>query len=185
MNTRTIKYTYQDYLLFPQDNNRHEIIDGEHYMTSAPMTRHQRISKRLLIHLETFVQQHQLGEVFSAPIDVILSDTDVVVPDLIFIGQDRLSIITDKNIQGTPDLIIEIVSPSTEERDRQLKRKTYAKFGVTEYWIVDPDASTIQVLHLQQRDYQTVNTYSINQTLTSALLPGLSLPLVKVFGMGS
>jgi len=181
MGTHAVKLTYQDYLLLPEDNNRHEIIDGEHYMTPSPIPRHQRISKCLLIQLESFVRHQQVGEVFSAPIDVILSDVDVVVPDLIFISRERSSIITGKNIQGAPDLIIEILSPSTAERDRRLKRKTYAKFGVTEYWIVDPEICTVHILRLREGDYHTVNTFSLQQNLTSPLFQGLSLPLTEIF----
>jgi Uma2 family endonuclease len=181
MGTHAVKLTYQDYLLLPEDNNRHEIIDGEHYMTPSPIPRHQRISKRLLMQLESFVRQKQVGEVFSAPIDVILSDVDVVVPDLIFISRERSSIITGKNIQGVPDLIIEILSPSTAERDRHLKRKTYAKFGVTEYWLVDPVTCTVHILRLHEGDYQSVSTFSLQQNLTSPLFQGLNLPLTEIF----
>lgn len=181
MRTQSIKYTYQDYLLIPEDNNRHEIINGDHYMTPSPTTRHQRISKRLLMRLESFIQQQGMGEVFVAPTDVVLSDIDVVVPDLIFISRDRSSIITANNIQGSPDLIIEILSPATTERDRQLKRKIYARYGVREYWIVDPEPSTIQVLRLQEGDYHPYSTFSKEDSLTSPLFPGLSLPLAGVF----
>lgn len=181
MSIQSIKYTYQDYLLLPEDNNRHEIIDGEHYMTPSPTTRHQRISKRLLMQLESFVQQHQMGEVFYAPTDVVLSDINVVVPDLVYVSRERSSIITESSIQGSPELIIEILSPSTSERDRQLKRKTYAKHGVQEYWIVDPEICTIQILHLKEGNYYTLNTFSREQNLTSSLFPGLSLPLSGIF----
>lgn len=179
MRASAVKFTYRDYVQFPEDNNRHEIIDGDHYMTPSPSTRHQRISQRLYDHLKPHVTMHRLGELFYAPTDVVLSDTDVLVPDLLFIRQERGSVITEKNIQGAPDLVVEILSPSTAERDRGLKRTTYARFGVEEYWLVSPDTSTVEVWRLQEGIPS--HTFTRSERLISKLLPGFELPLTDVF----
>src|SRR5574341_724660 len=104
------KLTYKDYLLFPENGKRHELIDGEHYMTPAPSTRHQRISGKVFKTLSNFIEKNKLGEVFYAPCDVVFSNTDVVQPDIVFISNENKHIITDSNIQGTPDLVVEIIS---------------------------------------------------------------------------
>ena len=104
------KLTYDDYLLFPEDGLRHEILDGEHYVTASPFVRHQRISGRIYRPLSSWVEERDLGEVFYASVDVVLSPHDVAVPDLFYISKERSEIITEKNIQGAPDLIIEIIS---------------------------------------------------------------------------
>ena len=143
--TNATKLTYEDFLLLPEDGNRHEVIYGEHCMTPAPATRHQRISMRLSGALFTFLEEHPLGEVFAAPIDIVLSETDIVEPDLVFIASARAEIVTEQNIQGAPDLVIEILSPGTRRRDELVKRKLYASFGVREYWIVDPDLDAVRV----------------------------------------
>lgn len=180
MRASAIKFTYQDYVHIPEDRLRHEIIDGDHYVTPAPTTKHQWIAQRLLITLGSFVEAHRLGKLFHAPTDVVLSDINVVQPDLLFISRERLSIITEANIQGAPDLIIEILSPSTADRDRTIKRTTYARFGVTEYWIVSPDTQTIEVCRLQEPE-TAVRTVAQREALTSSLFPGLELALPDIF----
>ena len=116
------KLTYADLELLPDDGLRHEIIDGEHYVTASPVTQHQRIVRRLLVALQAHLDTHPTGEVFCAPLDVVMSVQDVVVPDLIYVSQSRAQLLTAKNLQGAPDLVIEILSPSTRRRDERLKR---------------------------------------------------------------
>src|SRR5215218_2890448 len=111
------RLTYDDYLLFPEDGQRHEVLDGEHYVTPSPFVQHQRISGRLYKPLSSWVEERQLGEVLYAPVDVVLSLHDVAVPDLVYISNERAGLVTDKNIQGAPDLVIEIISPSTRRMD--------------------------------------------------------------------
>ena len=139
------KLTYADYELFPDDDLRHEIIDGEHYVTASPITRHQRISRDLLYLIQSHLNTHPIGEVFGAPFDVVLSFTDVVVPDLIYLSKRRAHLLTVKNLQGAPDLVVEILSPSTRPRDEQLKRDLYERVGVAEYWLVDPDGDFLTI----------------------------------------
>ena len=130
-----LKFTYEDYVLMPE-GKRYEIVEGELYMVPAPTTTHQRISRKLEEMLSRFVEERKLGEVFDAPIDVVFSETDIVQPDIIFISNENKNIIKEENIKGAPDLIIEILSPSSAQRDKTIKKKLYAKNGVKEYWLV-------------------------------------------------
>ncbi|MBI1822416.1 MAG: Uma2 family endonuclease [Nitrospirae bacterium] len=181
MNNTAIKLTYQDYLQITDDLNRHEIIDGEHYVTPSPITKHQRISKQLFLRLNKWVEDHHLGEVYETPLDVVLSDIDVVVPDLLFVSKSRMPIFTEKNIHGAPDLVIEILSPSTASRDLGIKKRLYEKHGVKEYWIVDPDKQTIAVFTLTNGKFSEIQKLTIKNELTSSLFPGLKIPISSVF----
>lgn len=175
------KLTYQDYLQIPEDNLRHEIIDGEHYVTPSPLKKHQRASQNINRFLDRWVEDHRLGEVYTAPFDVVLSKNNIVIPDLLFISKLRLHIATDKNIQGAPDLIVEILSPSTSKRDLGVKKKNYETSGVEYYWIVDPDQKTVQTFHLENNQYILSGTFTSNDTLTSSLFPGLSVSISSLF----
>src|SRR5262245_1008163 len=119
------KLTYDDYALIPYDGLRHEIIDGRHYVSPASTPHHQHISIELSMRLYFFVEKHQLGEVLAAPLDVLLSQHDILQPDILFISNERASFVTEENIQGAPDLIIEIVSEITRVRDERLKLARY------------------------------------------------------------
>lgn len=143
---RSVRFTYEDFLLFPNDGKRHEIIDGDHFMTPSPDTKHQRVSGNLFNAIANFLKGRKNGEVFTAPFDVMLSDEDIVEPDLLFVSADRSAIITDKNVQGPPDLVVEILSDSTRKTDEIVKRKLYERYGVREYWIVDPEVGDRQNL---------------------------------------
>ena len=184
LQTHKVKFTYEDYLLFPDNGKRHEIIDGDHYVTPSPSTRHQRISRKLLVAFAKFLELHKIGEVFDAPCDVVLSDLDVVEPDLLFVSSARASIITEKNIQGAPDLVVEILSDGTRKTDEIIKRKLYERHGIPEYWIVDPELETVKVYRLTGQGYTRVAELSreANDTLATPLLPGFQLNLSEVFG---
>lgn len=178
-----VKFTYEDYLLFPEDGRRHALIDGEHYVTPAPNTKHQIIVSNLLRILAACVRQRRLGRVFAAPTDVVLSDLDVVQPDLLFISTARLSILSDRCIQGPPDLVVEILSESTRKTDELVKRKLYERFGVREYWIVDPELEVVKVYTSTDRGYVRSAELSreTGESLTTTLLPDLRIPLAEVF----
>ncbi|MBX2819393.1 MAG: Uma2 family endonuclease, partial [Rhodothermaceae bacterium] len=126
--------TYEDYCQIPSDENRYEVIDGALFMSPSPVERHQRIFTHLIIRLGRFAEESGLGRLYGAPFDVILSDHNVVQPDLLFVSKERLSIITEKNVQGAPDLVVEILSPSTADYDRGVKRRFYAAHGSREFW---------------------------------------------------
>jgi Uma2 family endonuclease len=141
------RLTYDDFLLFPDDGRRHEIIDGEHYVTPSPNLRHQRLVGRLFLSIGNYLAAHPgAGQLFLAPLDVVLSYHDVVEPDLLFVAGDQSAIMTEKNIQGPPALVIEVISKSTRKKDAQTKRRLFERTGVREYWLVDPELDLVQVL---------------------------------------
>lgn len=181
--TVQVKFTYEDYLLFPDDGRRHELIDGDHYMTPAPSTAHQRLVVRFSTAFENFLKSRTIGQIFVAPTDVVLSNLDVVQPDLVFVSSDKASIITMQNIQGTPDLLIEILSESTRKTDETIKRKLYERSGVQEYWIVDPELETVKVYRMTQQGYSRVAelSHEATDTLSTPLLPELNIPLRDLF----
>ncbi|MGB9716150.1 MAG: Uma2 family endonuclease [Thermodesulfovibrionales bacterium] len=174
------KYTYQDYLKTPEDE-RYELIEGELLMTPAPVPNHQTISGRLDFELRKFVTENDVGEVFYAPCDVYLDDENVVQPDILLISKERLTIIGEKNIQGAPDLVIEIISENTAYRDLIQKKKLYARFGVKEYWIVIPEEESIEVYTLKDNTFMLHKTYTKENILESLYLKDLKIELKKIF----
>ena len=174
------KYTYEDYLKTPEDE-RCELIEGDLFMTPSPVTRHQRISGKLEFELRKFATENDLGEVFDAPLDVYLNDENVVQPDILFISKERLNIIGEKNIQGAPDIVVEIISENTAYRDLVQKKKLYAKFRVKEYWIVIPVEELIEIYILKDNTYTLHMTYSKNDTLESPYLRDLKIELKLIF----
>ena len=182
MINRNVKYKYRDYINLPEsEEKRYELIEGELYMVPSPTTIHQRIVRSLLMILTEFVRTRDLGEVLLAPLDIVLSDEDVLQPDIIFISKNRRGIVTEKNIQGAPDLVVEVLSPATAERDRTIKRARYLKFGVRELWIVDPDARNIEVLRAGQTEFETVRVYAEGTNAASPLLEGLEIEVAGLF----
>ena len=180
MNLTTTQLTYHDYRLLPDDGKRYEVIEGDLYMTPAPVTRHQIIVGRLIHCLLSYLETHPVGTVLSAPCDVVLSDSDIVQPDVLYVRNDSAAHVTEHNVQGPPDVVVEILSPGTAARDRDLKRKRYERFGVQEYWLVDPDHNTLEILVLQAGQYTQVCCAIRPATCTSALFPGLILDLGRL-----
>ena len=174
------KYTYEDYLK-TLDDERYELIEGELVMTPSPIPKHQRISRELEFGIIKFVKANDLGEVFYAPCDVYLDNENVVQPDILFISKERLNIIGEKNIQGAPDLVIEIISESTAYRDLVQKKKLYAKFGVKEYWIVLPEEKSIEIYSLKDNTYMLHKTYGKDETIESPYLRNLKVELKGIF----
>jgi Uma2 family endonuclease len=178
------KLTYDDFLLFPDDGMRHELIDGEHYVTPSPNTRHQRISGRLYLLISNWLETHPVGELFFAPFDVVFSKFDVVEPDLLYMSNARAAeVLTALHVAGVPELVIEIGSPGTRKRDETLKRRLYERTGVTEYWVVDPDLDAIRVYRRTDDDFDRPMQLSAeaSDVLTTPLLAGLEIPLARVF----
>jgi Uma2 family endonuclease len=181
---QSVKLTYDDFLLFPDDGKRHELIDGEHYVTPSPNTRHQRISGRLHLLIGHWLEAHPIGQLFYAPFDVVFSHFDVVEPDLLYMSNERAAkILTAKHVSGVPDLVIEIGSPGTRKRDETLKRRLYERTGVTEYWIVDPDVDVIRIFRRGERGFTRAVELSAEagDVLTTPLMPDLHIPLGRVF----
>ena len=171
--------TYADLAALPDDNIRREIIDGELLVSASPNTRHQVISQRLTVALGNHVAERGGGIVFHAPYDVVLSDRDVVEPDLVVVVDGQLDIITEANVQGVPALLVEIVSDPRVDRVR--KRDLYARYGVTEYWIVDPEADRVEVYRLAGGQYGKPEILEPGESLETALLPGLRIDLSEPF----
>ena len=179
-----VKLTYDDFLQFPDDGKRHELIDGEHYVTPWPNTKHQQISGNLHWLIRSYLETHPIGKVFYAPFDVLFSQFDVVEPDLLFVSTARLSdAVTSQHVISAPDLVVEIGSPSTRRRDETIKRRLYERSGVKEYWIVDPDVDVVRVYRPGDVGYTRPVELSLEagDTLTTPLLPGLELPLGQIF----
>lgn len=177
-----IKFTYEDYKNLPEsETERYELLEGELVMVPSPSFEHQSISRNLGFLLWEFVSRHDLGIVLNAPFDVVLGEENVVQPDILFVSKARRRIIREEEIRGAPDLVVEILSPSTGGRDRTIKKKLYARHGVKEYWLVDPGEETIEVLALGRQGYKRVALHKKAETLTSPLLPGLKIPLAKIF----
>ncbi len=176
-----IKFAVNDYMTTP-DDRRYQLLDGELILAPAPTTKHQWIAGRLYVALEQFVVSTRGGRVFYAPTDVVLSDHDVVQPDILFVSNARSSIVTEANIQGAPDLVVEVLSPSTAPDDRGYKRTLYGRHGVQEYWLVDPEAETVEVLTEGDAGLTVAATYRRGENFTSPLLPDLNIDLESVFG---
>jgi Uma2 family endonuclease len=177
------KFIYEDYLLFPDDGRRHELIGGEHYVSPSPRKKHQRSSSRLHNVLGPFIEENRLGFLYSAPFDVILSDEDVVQPDLLFVSKERSSIEKDEGIIGAPDLVVEILSDSSRKTDESVKRKLYEWAGVQEYWIVDPVLESVKVYRMKGDAYERTAELSTEagDRLETPLLPGLTIDLARIF----
>jgi Uma2 family endonuclease len=176
--------TYEDLSLLPDDGLRHELIDGVHYVTASPVARHQRILRRLAVAIENWLTDHPTGEMFFAPLDVVLSRYDVVVPDLIYVSAARSEGLEAKGLFAAPDLAVEILSPSTRHRDETLKRQLYDRVGVVEYWLIDPDRDLVDI---SRRDRGQLRPASVltalnDDELTSPLFPGFTMRLRALFG---
>jgi Uma2 family endonuclease len=182
--SRGVKLTYEDYVRFPADGNRHELIDGEHYVTPSPNLDHQAIQTNLLGMIWSFLQVNPIGRVFGAPLDVIFSKFDVVEPDVLYVSNGRAEqVLTGEWVHGAPDLVVEIGSKSTRRRDETIKRRLYEQFAVLEYWIVDPTHHAVKVFRRVGDRYELVAELTLENAdvLTTPLLPGLDLALVKIF----
>jgi len=172
------KLTYDDYANLPGDE-RYELIDGELILVASPSEIHQAILLNLILLVQS--AHNRLGRLYCAPFDVILTERDVVQPDLLFVSNDRLDIITSANVQGAPDLVVEILSPSTSRLDRTRKRELYERHAVKEMWLVDPAESKIWVLLLQDSQLEIVGEYGKGDSFTSETLGGLDVALDDVF----
>jgi Uma2 family endonuclease len=181
MATTTTRLTIDDLEDIPEEHvgDRHELIDGELVATPVPITRHQIISMNIVSALDRFVRGGNLGMVFHAPTGIRFTPYDLLIPDICFVARDRLHVIGPKTIDAPPDLVVEILSPGTKRRDLTTKRDLFARFGVQEYWIVDPGTHTVTVLSLVGKQYQPVP--EDDGAIVSRVLPGLTLSVKDVF----
>jgi len=179
------RLTCEDLEYFPDDRKRREIIDGELYVTPSPTVRHQVLVGRLHVAIANHLTGYpQSGRVYLSPLDVVLSPHDVVEPDLLFVANDQLGVLTPKNVQGPPALVVEVLSRGTRKTDEQIKRRLFDRVGVREYWLVDPELDLIKVLRRgEDGSFRRVAelTSEDRDTLTSPLLPGFALALIELF----
>lgn len=173
------KLDYDDYLRLPDDGKRHEILDGELYVAPTPSPLHQRVSKRLQRKLEDYFEAGGLGEVFNAPIDMILGRHDVAQPDILVVTDP--SQISGRGIEGAPLLAVEVLSPSTRRHDREVKIRRYAALAIPHYWIVDPEGKWIACYRLAADAYQHVVTCEGDASLAPADWSGLTIALADLW----
>jgi Uma2 family endonuclease len=179
-----VKLTYDDFVLFPDDGKRHELIDGAHYVTPSPNTRHQEISGRIHYLIADWLEDHPVGRLFYAPFDVVFTMFDVVEPDLLYMSHGRArQVLTEKHVTGPPEIVVEIASKGTRRRDETIKRRLYERSGVSEYWVVDPTVESIRVYRRSGARFAKPVELSraLGDVLRTDLLPGLDLPLASVF----
>ena len=177
------RITVQEFFTFTRYADRqYQLLNGRSMMNPAPTMRHQRIVRNLYLQLDSLARSSALGEVWFAPCDVALDRYNVIQPDLFLVSAERAQIVTERNVQGAPDLIVEVLSSPTADLDRGYKRHLYALHGVREYWLVDPDARQVEVLALGTAGYITSGVHSEGDNVTSPLLTGLALAIDDIFG---
>src|SRR5262245_47973104 len=173
------KLDYDDYVRLPDDGKRYEILDGELYVTPAPSPLHQRVSKRLQRKLEDYFEARCLGEVFNAPIDMILGRHDVAQPDILVVTNPIQ--ISGRGIEGAPLLVVEVLSPSTRRHDREVKMRRYAALAIPHYWIVDPEGKWIACYRLAGATYRHLSTCEGDVQLVPEDWPDLSIALADLW----
>lgn len=176
------QWTYDDYKQLPDDGWRYEIIEGELYMFPAPKPVHQKSVLNFGTKLNSFcLTNRQIGEVYIAPIDVRLPGlADPVQPDVVFIQQNRLRIVKEDYIEGAPDFIAEVLSPSNWVVDRRKKFEIYAKAGVKEYWIIDPKVRTIEQFVLRDRNYELMGKFEEGDVISSTVVQGFQIAVNEI-----
>ena len=172
-------WTYEDYVTL-DDGVYFEIINGKALMSPAPELFHQRWARKIFLAIERHVEACKLGEVFFAPVDVVLGEKNVVQPDLVFVSTANSGLLQRRGIMGAPDLVVEIISPASLRRDRYDKRELYARFGVKEFWLADAANHSIEILSLQQDSYQLLSCATNQGKIRSAALPGFELDLASM-----
>lgn len=175
------KFTYEDLQQIPRDSWRYELVDGELFVTPAPIPLHQRIVGNVFGQLWQHVRQHRLGEVFVSPCDIVFTPITVLEPDVFFVSRARFHIIGEKNLSGPPDLVVEVLSEFSTQLDQDIKFKKYAQHGVPEFWLFDPPGKTLKVFRLKKRKYELIEDLGFGDTLTSPLFPGLTLSISSLW----
>jgi Uma2 family endonuclease len=181
MSNTTVKFTYQDLLTAPDDGNRYEIFEGELIVTPSPTVKHQNALHNLTLLLGQHIKNNKLGKMYSAPMDVYFDEETVVEPDLLFVSNKRLHILEERRINGAPDLVVEILSPGTAERDRGFKFRRYEKEGVNEYWIVDPVEEHVEIYTPQKNGYELFDQFSNDDEISPPLFSELSFKLSELW----
>jgi Uma2 family endonuclease len=181
LKTASRPLTVHDYRELPEGPPYSQLIEGDLIMSPSPDLFHQNILGNLYFIIRSYLEKHQTGSVYLAPSDVHLTDLNVYQPDLYFVSNARKSILSAQGAEGAPDLVAEILSPKTARFDKGVKREVYARTGVKELWIIDPTLREIQVCHLTKSANVPTATLGEEKEIESALLPGLRIPLNKIF----
>lgn len=183
MSTVVKRWTYDDLAAMPEDNVIREILDGELFVAPSPVTKHQRVVGRLFYEIEHYLSSNPIGEVFIAPLDTVFAIDNVCSPDVLFISNERSSIVTRKNIQGAPDFVVEVLSQFNRRNDEIRKRAIYERFGVDEYWIADPEANSVRIHRRQGKTLELVSALAAaaSDVATTPILPGLEIALTDLF----
>ena len=181
LRTEPRPFTVDDYMSLPEHGPRYQLVDGELYMAPSPNRRHQFISGEIEFILQKHLEAYPTGVIYHAPFDVQLTDITVVQPDIAYFSKQRSSYLTEHGAEGAPDLVVEILSPKTARLDLGVKREIYARTGVVELWIVEPEAELVKVYRLREGWQNPALTLSAEMTLTTPLLPGLEIDLKRVF----
>jgi Uma2 family endonuclease len=176
------RWTYDDWLRLPDDGFRYEILNGELFMAPPPTPQHQDAATELISRMRMFAKEHDLGKVLAAPVGVRLPNQPVPVqPDILFVRKERRSIIGQDYIEGAPDLVVEILSPSNWTYDRKQKFQAYSEAGVQEYWIVDYRKKIVEVFVLEGRTYALINQYGSGEAVRSTALKGFEIKVDDIF----
>jgi Uma2 family endonuclease len=176
-----VTLTYEDYAQLPDDGRRYEIIEGVLYVSPSPSMRHQYVVTRLTSLLDHFVHAERLGMVLTAPFDMVLSNFSVVQPDILYISRARRHILTETNVQGAPDLVVEVISPSSTAMDQTTKRQLYAQYGIPFYWVIHPINRWVRAFELRGTDYAMVSEANGDQTFSAPPFTDLAIPLVQLW----
>ena len=173
--------TVEHYRNLPETGPRYQLVDGDLYMAPAPNRFHQDISRNLEFILLQYLQAHPIGVLYDAPFDVYLTETDVFQPDILIVLNENRGILTEAGAEGPPDFMVEILSPKTRRLDLENKKRTYARLGVKELWIIDPDPRRLAQYRFEQHKADPIRTYGPEDVVTTPLLPGLVVPLTEVY----
>jgi Uma2 family endonuclease len=173
--------TVAEYKLLPETGPRYQLIEGDLYMAPAPNRYHQTISRNLEYILMRYLEEHPIGELYHAPFDVYLSNVDVFQPDILFVSNENRQILTDAGAEGPPDLVVEVLSPKTRNLDLMQKCRVYAREGVRELWIIDPETQTVFVYRFEEQLSEPVMTKTGDTILTTPIFPGLEIELERMF----
>jgi Uma2 family endonuclease len=173
--------TVAEYKLLPETGPRYQLIEGDLYMAPAPNRYHQTISRNLEYILMRYLEEHPIGELYHAPFDVYLSNVDVFQPDILFVSNENQQILTDAGAEGPPDLVVEVLSPKTRNLDLMQKCRVYAREGVHELWIIDPETQTVLVYRFEEQLSEPVMTKTVDTILTTPIFPGLEIELERMF----
>ena len=173
----SVRFKADDIWDAPEDGNRYEVIDGELHVTPAPSLGHQTAASTLLAYLWNYVRPRRLGQVVTAPVGVVLEEETGVQPDLVYVSRERSNIIVERGVEGAPDLVVEVLSPGTQSRDRGIKMRAYAKAGIAHYWMLDHRARTLEAYELGEQGYGPAQVYGPGSTFRPALFPGLEIPV--------